>query len=297
MAMAELSPEVKKIMISPVHAKTLRQAAENLPSYDGKVLYSLDVQSTIHHQIRQANSDAFDSLIAQIKTHLAQRPYYALVHGLQFDHSYQLFVAINRAFGDLVAGPYEPPRRQLVHHIYPEADLEASRGKKYETEKLHTDTADWENPIKWLSMVCIKPDQNRGGHSQILDIHSVQEEIKKHLGNQILEWSKSQPMPWQLADYRGGGVEWRPVFTGDSMCWRRYTINDAIKTQGIDLSPNTISTLDSLETVIENAPGKLEFLMSDGELLFLDNHRALHARTPITPNSVRFMIRSWIKIN
>ena len=45
-----------------------------------------------------------------------------------------------------------------------------------------------------------------------------------------------------------------------------------------------------------DTPGTLEFLMRENELLFVDNHKTLHARTPLSNplTSDRLMIRSWI---
>jgi hypothetical protein len=58
-----------------------------------------------------------------------------------------------------------------------------------------------------------------------------------------------------------------------------------------------MDALDSLEEVVTDSPGTLEFLMRDNELLFVDNWKTLHARTrlsnPLT--SDRLMIRSWIE--
>ena len=40
------------------------------------------------------------------------------------------------------------------------------------------------------------------------------------------------------------------------------------------------AALDSLEEVVADTPGTLEFLMREDELLFVDNHKTLHARSP-----------------
>jgi hypothetical protein len=47
---------------------------------------------------------------------------------------------------------------------------------------------------------------------------------------------------------------------------------------------------------VTNTPGTIEFLMRENELLFVDNYKTLHARTPLfnPDNSDRLMIRSWI---
>ncbi len=220
-----------------------------------------------------------------------------IVNGLRYDSGNRLFVAINRAFGNLVARPYEPPRAQLVHYIQPETDLLASRGGRYETEKLHTDTADWERPVELISMVCVHADRGGGGQSRILDIAALRDEIHSRLGTTALELLESEPVPWQIAPYRGGGVRWRTVLTESSVCWRRYTIDLALASLDKELSADMSRVLDDLENVIADAGGTLEYSMCDNELMFLDNYRAIHARTPITDpkHSDRLMIRSWIQ--
>jgi alpha-ketoglutarate-dependent taurine dioxygenase len=207
-----------------------------------------------------------------------------------------LFVAINRAFGELVARPYEKPRAQLVHYIQPQTDLPSARGGR-ESERLHTDTADWETPVELISMICVKADGAGGGRSQILDVDTTRTEVAEQLGNDALELLETKPVPWQLAPYLGGGVTWRNVLTENTMCWRRYTINLALTAEGATLSDETTRALDGFEQVVTKTNGRADFLMNEGELLFSDNTRTIHARTPLADpaTSNRLMIRSWIR--
>lgn len=57
------------------------------------------------------------------------------------------------------------------------------------------------------------------------------------------------------------------------------------------------AALDAFDEVIGSTLGMFEFLMREGELLIVDNHRTIHARTPIASGAAsdRLMIRSWIK--
>jgi len=234
-------------------------------------------------------------LIHSIKKRLAQRPYCALVSGLRFDDGNRLFVAINRAFGELVARPYEKPRAQLVHYIQPQTDLPSTRGGR-ESERLHTDTADWHTPVELISMICVTADGAGGGRSQILDVDSARNEVEKQLGSGTLNLLETKPVPWQLAPYLGGGVTWRTVLGKDTMCWRRYTINLALN-EGATLDADVVRALDKFEEVVTSTPGTVDFLMREGELLFSDNTRTIHARTPLADpaTSNRLMIRSWIR--
>ena len=289
-------PGTGKIEVSPALAGELLKAAESLPLYDNRAFYSSALQALVLNRIREACPDGFDGLVGQVKERIAQQPYCVLVQGFRFDEGNRLFVALNRAFGELVAPPYQKPRAQLVHYVQPATDKSSSRGGR-ETERLHTDTADWETPVELISMVCVHADRGGGGRSRILDIDTVRGEVKNRLGTGTLELLETEPVPWQLADYCGGGLKWRTVLTESGMCWRRYTINLALDFSGAKLSDEMLTSLDAFEEVIATSIGTIDLLMREDELLLSDNTRTIHARTPIIDGdaSNRLMIRSWIR--
>jgi Taurine catabolism dioxygenase TauD, TfdA family len=289
-------PETGRIEVSSALAGELLKAAERLPLYDNKEFYSTALQRLVHDRIREACQDDFDWLVHLIRERIAEWPYCVVVQGLRFDEGNRLFVAINRAFGELVAGPYEKPRAQLVHYIQPATDIRSSRGG-HETERLHTDTADWETPVELISMVCVRADPEGGGRSRILDVDTIRDEVKNRLGAETLQLLETEPVPWQLAAYCGGGLKWRTVLTKASICWRRYTINLALEAEDAELSDEMLAALDAFEETIAQTSRTVDFLMREGELLFSDNRRTIHARTPITNGAAsdRLMIRSWIR--
>jgi len=282
------------VNVSSNVASDLLAAAERLPRFDNREFYSTELQAHVCESVRESCPEAFDTVIGEIKERLVRWPYCALVEGLSFDEGNKVFVAINRAFGELVARPYEKPRAQLVHYIQPSTDLPSARGG-HESERLHTDTADWEPPVELISMVCVRADLNGGGRSRVLDVDTIRDEVKDKLGEATLAHLETEKVPWQLASYWGGGVSWRPILTNESICWRRYTIDAT----GAKLSDAILNALQSFEELLSSTPHTLDFLMREGDLLFSDNRRTIHARTPITngTNSDRLMIRSWIRTN
>ena len=288
-------PVSAKVMVAPSLADGLLKTAERLPHYDNQDFYSTELQASVHAALR-ADNTALDSLIEQIELRLQRPPYCAVVQGLKFDEGNKVFVGLNRAFGELVARPYQAPRAQLVHYIQPATDIMSARGG-HESERLHTDTADWEPPVELISMVCVRADFMGDGCSLILDVDSIREEVREHLGPEVLHRLETEAVPWQLADYRGGGVQWRTILSGSSVCWRRYTIDMALDSTGAKLSPEMLRALADFEDVISNTPRTIEYLMREGELLFSDNRRTIHARTPISEGtaSERLMIRSWVR--
>lgn len=289
-------PNTARVNVSSALARELLSSAERLPLYDNKEFYSTELQTEVRDRIRNGCQDGFDGLVNLIKERIAGWPYCVLVRGLSFDEGNRLFVAINRAFGELVARPYEKPRAQLVHYVQPQTDLPSARGG-HESERLHTDTADWETPVELISMVCARADRAGGGRSRVLDVDTIRDEVNTRLGIETLRLLETEPVPWQLAAYCGGGIKWRTVLTESSICWRRYTIELALDSAGAKLSDQMLPALDAFEDVVAATTRTLDFLMCEGELLFTNNRRAIHARTPIANGkaSDRLMIRSWIK--
>ena len=288
-------PDTARIRIPPTLARELLEGAERLPLYDNKDFYSPDLQAFVYSRVREAYPDDFDWLVNQIKERVAQSPYCVLIQGLQFDEHHRLFVALNRAFGELVGLPYQGPRAQLVHYIQPATDIHSARGGR-EVERLHTDAVDWQIPIDFISMACVRPDGGGGGRSRVLDVDAIRDEVKTHLGSDTLELLENEPVPWQLHACWGGGLKWRPVLSESSICWRRYTINLALDVNGAKLSDEMLASLDAFEKVITASSHTMDFMLKERELLFSDNRKQIHARTAIAAGdaSNRLMIRSWI---
>ncbi len=291
-------PESARIEVPPSLATDLLRVTEKLPLYENKAFYDLFLQETVYDTIRAGCLDGFDWLIREIRTRLKIAPFSVLINGLKFDGGNRLFVALNRAFGDLVARPYKKPRAQLVHYIQPATDIKLAKGVHTENEQLHTDCADWPELNALISMVCVRPDRHGGGHSRILHILDLREEICECFGPDMIRRLEQELVPWRMADYLGGSVVWRPILSQDSLCWRRSLIDSALENADIELSEQMVETLNAVEQIIRQTNRMIDFLMEAGEFLIMDNKRCIHARTPISgplETSNRLMLRSWIR--
>jgi hypothetical protein len=288
-------PDTAQTEISSTLARELLKAAESLPPYENEEFYSSALQGFVHNSIREACPDGFDLVVSLIRERIDRWPYCALLRGIRFDGGNRLFVAINRAFGELAGLPVKKPRAQLVHYIQPATDIRGAHGGR-EVENLHTDAVDQGTPVEFISMICVRPDQGGDGRSLILDVDAVRDEVKTHLGIDTLELLETEPVPWQLHEGCGGGVRWQRVLTESGMCWRRYTIDLALNENGAKLSEEMLTSLDDFGRVIAASTRTMDFLMREGELLFSDNTRTIHARAPIADENAshRLMIRSWI---
>ena len=296
MKMFATLPETAILNVSPAVASELLRNACTLPNYDNKDFYSTELQERVYQHVRNGCPNEFDEFVSQVKERIAGWPYCVLVRGLSFDEGNRLFVALNRAFGELMARPYEKPRAQLVHYIQPATDLPSARGG-HESERLHTDTADWEAPVEMISMICVRSDPAGGGHSRVLDVDIIRDEVNTRLGEQTLRLLETTPVPWHLAPYLGSGLQWRTVLGESRVCWRRYTINLALEANGLELAQDMLAALDAFEQLLASTTRTVDFLMRESELLLSDNIRTIHARTAIADGTAsnRLMIRSWVR--
>lgn len=276
-------------------AEELWQSSAPLPWRENKEYYNVSLQTGVYEYMRNNCGDRFNNLVAQMKQCLMSPPFSALVRGLKFDKGHRLFVSLNRAFGVLVAPPYDghSPRSQLIHHIHPSTDLAITSDLRKQTERLHTDCADWSEPNNYVAMQCVRPDALGEGRSRQIDMYELQAALNEYADSNLVHYLYQEPVPWQLADYLGGGVVWHPIFTTKTLRWRRYTIDFALGNKGIKLSKSMITALDILEKVLTKTDRIIDFALEAGDFLILDNKRCLHARTPIVnPNTQRLMLRA-----
>ena len=297
----QVFPEAAIVTVPSTLAADLIGAAGKYPPAAPADYYDVLRQSRARDEIRAGCRDGFDRLVAEIDVRLATPPFSALVRGLAYDDSHRVFVAVCRSLGELISPPrdHHPTRAQLLHFIRPTEDLKSASGQAL-TERLHTDAADWPEPADVIAMICVRPDPGGMGRSRLLDVRSLRREIEAELGVDAVGVLEREAVPWQLADYLGAGVVHRPILTRDSVRWRRYTMEFALRS-GARIPDAITELLDPLERLIDGTPATFDFLLGAGDLLIMANHRCLHGRSPLgepglhRADSGRLMIRSWIR--
>ena len=233
--------------------------------------------------------------------------------GLQFDQHYRLLVAVNRAFGLLVAIPFneKTPRAKLIHHIEPQTDIKSSKVEVNDkntvkhlkppqtlSEQLHIDGADRPDPIRFVSMQCVKPDPDGEGYSRLMDSHGFRRMLQEEgLSQKFIDLLESQKVPRKIIDHLGGGMSWQTILKGEWICWRRYTFDLALADKCVKLLNEMINAIERIDQLInKNENHVIEFLMNSGDFLIVDNHRCLHARSAIiNANTPRLMYRCWME--
>lgn len=293
-------PDPCRIRVDEGLGRELLGGCAAVPPYSAEELYGTALQTEIREAVRHGAPARFDDLIKRIRQRLDVAPFSVVVRGIPFHLDERLFIAVCRALGELIAPPLQKPRAQLVHRIQPSTDLKSSKGTHRETERLHTDCADWPEPSRLLAMTCVRPDPWGGGDSLVLDMVELADELEKSAGPEAVEALRSEAVPWKLAPYLGGEVVWQPVLDLDHrrLRWRRYTIDAALESEGVRIGPDLLELLDRVEKVVEGTARTLRFRLDQGDLLIMDNHRAIHGRTALgdeTRPSDRLMLRSWIR--
>ncbi|WDE01651.1 TauD/TfdA family dioxygenase [Thalassomonas actiniarum] len=297
-------PESAIIQVADNKAARLLSASEQMTPYSNRDYYQAQIQLDAYNCLRGSCPDEFDTLQELIKSALQHPPYSVLIKGLQFDDHYRLLVALNRSLGKLVARPFDEntPRAQLIHHVQPQTDIN-NQNKTTDavaklSEKLHIDGADRLVPVRYVTMQCVRADSRGEGRSRLLDITGFRSLLEHgDISSQQISLLEQEPVPWQIADYLGGGVSWRTILSDNTLNWRRYSIASALASEDISLSEKMMRTLIQVEQVIEQSSRHhFEFLMVPGDFLIVDNLKCLHARSGISnPDTNRLMYRAWVE--
>jgi hypothetical protein len=159
------------------------------------------------------------------------------------------------------------------------------------TETLHTDGADRRSPPGYTFLHCLTPDEHGGGASIVCDLERMRSIATAGGHLSILTSS----LPWKLAKEDGGGIWWAPALDLGSGTLRWVDPEVALDWTALALPFHEpvrrwAARLASLGRH-DGLPSPM--LLHAGELLVIDNRRAMHARSAIADpaTSERRMLR------
>lgn len=272
-------PKSIEIHVNPQIVYDLFKSASNLHPYKDSELRNYDVQNYIHDNVRLMCPESFDDIMKNIQYKINQIPYFVIVKGLKFDRNYSLLIALSSSLGKLIE-PYNKPGFSLIHHLKPTQYLDNTIEEKLD-EKLHTDGTNWTHPNDITGLLCVRPDQYGGAQSQILDIDSIYLEIKRHFSLETIRILENMDLPWRSDDGLSNGLFWAPIISNKNIRWMRYTINKAIEEYNIhNLPASLIKSLNAIEYVTLDSKKTYNFKLTSGDLLFFNNKKVLHSRSP-----------------
>ena len=222
---------------------------------------------------------------------IAQYPYYVLVDGLipikEKDKIIKLVNSIQReSDGD--------GSDICFTEIYINSQVEKRTDGTQQSRTslglpLHTDSSFNLIPHELVVFNCVEDDWN-GGDTTILPIDDLVEE----LSNKQLNLLKEPVYPfWGVHDYpivqdRNGGF------------WIRYytaQIQYAVLKGSLAISVKHQNVLKELDSTLERLSTARTFHLTPGQILFINNHKALHGRTGLSTETNRLLHRVRARVS
>lgn len=153
---------------------------------------------------------------------------------------------------------------------------------------LHTDAQYHQDPEDLVCLFAVRPAAD-GGHSLVLPAGEALTELRRRPDGARAEaalrrpiWSWSTPAVFAGAPSRTVACPPAPVFAGDAVRWR---------------PDNLVQVREAAATAFTEAlaaAGPAEVRLTPGDVLLVDNRRALHGRTSFTdPRRLMFRVRLW----
>ncbi len=246
------------------------------------------MQRELHDLIREAASIEFDALLSDIEVCLEKPPYVVYVTGLRFDRSNYLLLALCAALGEVV-DPYNRPGSELVRRLSPQGDRLVQGGTEPLSEALHTDGTDSPEPNDITCLVCVRPDQNGGGRTRLLEAEGIRTHVFPLLDAETVRILTTEEVRWRIADALGGGTVPAPVISDCELRWLRQGVATPI--------PGRVEfALLEFERMLAATTDVVAFAMARDSLVVMNNRRTLHARTSIPDRgqSHRLVLRTKV---
>lgn len=173
--------------------------------------------------------------------------------------------------------------------IDPEEAARPSRATRYSRTNLslplHTDSAHTKRPHSLVAFLAVRPDASGGGQSSIIPVKEVIAQLN----------------PATIAALRrpvfnfGRGLV--PILSGptDDPSIRYYRTQIDSCTQVLD-DRSLTDVLAPLDEVLLSLAAARTFSLKTGDLLIVNNHKALHARTGFDENSERLVLRFRLRV-
>lgn len=155
--------------------------------------------------------------------------------------------------------------------------------------ELHTDSQYREYPEEAFALACLHRARCGGGESLVLTMDQILEALREmpegERHEQVLREEKVPfAVPTIFNTQRDEQVEWVEalIFNGDTMRYRRDTLEAGLRNSGLKLSTALTEALAAVEKAIHQNKQLSRFYLEDGDVLVIDNLRVLHGRTAFT---------------
>ena len=235
-----------------------------------------------------------EKLALSIYQALTQYPYYTVVSGFPAladeDHFKDLaravrVIAERTAEKRILTGTHVSFTRVRVNtSVDPAgANSDATRySRTHQSLPLHTDSSYLALPHELLAFQCITADAV-GGDTVMMPI----DDLLKQLTQNHIARLKDPVYPFGKGTYA--------ILSGSASDLRiRYYQAQLAQTQvqmGTELSTEHDRAIAALNAALADVPAAHQFRLAPGQIIFINNRKALHGRTALSPNSQRLLYR------
>lgn len=224
---------------------------------------------------------------------LTQYPYYAIVNGFAPLRESTQLIDLVRAIRDKLSPHsrinYENIDKVSFTKVYINRQVKAAADggvTKYSRTYLplppHTDSSYMPIPHEMVAFQCIEADEN-GGETIMVPI----DDILKHLDENTLALLREPVYPF--------GQEYYAIICDhiDHRMMRYYhaQIERSLTPESSPLSEPYQSALKILNTLLNQTERFYKFRLKPGQILFMHNHKVLHGRTELSPQTNRLFYR------
>jgi alpha-ketoglutarate-dependent taurine dioxygenase len=193
-------------------------------------------------------------------------------------------IAVSSLLG--TPNPIQSGRRLVVWNVRPRPDLpERYRASSYAFSSgealMHTDSTFATRPERWFGLWCVRPAR-QGGASLLIDGRRVISALERTPeGQAALHTLRTRDIPlWD-----GSAVCAIRVFGGPGQPPVRYRtdlVEQGTRQAGLGRDDPRVTSVAQLDRCLNDESLRHRFPLRAGDVLFVDNHRTLHAREHFT---------------
>ncbi len=278
-----------------VKEKTINNL-NSIPEFLDKKFLLKKTQKFLLKKLGLLENEYWNKFRTDILKHMKANSY-VVIKDLPFDDNNRLVVGLSCFIGTPLS-QFNKKILKMVHEITPRT------GPEYDENFPHTDGVYWPEPNDVIALQCVRKDQNNGGLSRIVPINSAIEKLKSEGNVDVIKKLTKSKFPFTLDPrYGKSGMHLQHILTRekfsdsfyDYVRFLRADIEYCIKEFHVNLEKTTIDAVKTFENELIKIGKKMEFQVKEGDWLLVDNKRALHSRSPTSPNSTRTLRR--IKFN
>ena len=161
---------------------------------------------------------------------------------------------------------------------------------------LHTDSTFLQRPHAFVVLGCQEAPGDAGGASLVVHVDALRDALVASHGEDVLA-ALCEPQFWFLAREPGEQTTLRrlPVLERSGEDWRvRYRADALARAElaaAVRLAPPQRAALEALEAILADPELPARYALRPGDVLLIDNRRALHGRTAIREGARRVLRR------